>query len=515
MTLPDLIAALSRPEAYPHPAAGVEVRQTHISAVFLAGPFAYKVKKPVDLGFLDFTTIDKRRHFCDEETRLNRRLAPNVYLGVVPITYDGGAARIDGSGEAIEWAVKMARLPDEASLRWHVRHGDVTTDQLSTLAKRIAEFHRTAEATDRTAAFGRFEVVAGNARENFAQSRGHVGATVSRAVFDRLEALTEAALSRLRLLIEARAARGVPRDTHGDLRLEHVYLLPDGLAIIDCVEFNERFRYADPVADAAFLAMDLLAEGRPDLARVFAEAYFAAAGDEEGRRLWPFYIAYRSAVRGKVQGMKAAEPEVPAGERESARRRSAMHWLLALGQLEEPARRPCLVLVGGLPGTGKSTLARGLAEASGFEVIRSDVVRKEPTAASGGGDIYTPDWTERTYAECLRRAEALLFEGRRVIVDATFREDRRRERFLTAAKDLGVPGLLLVCEAPPEVVRQRLAARKGDASDADWAVYEKLADEWQAPGLAAVGRLTQVIDTTDGSVALESARRTLIEAGIL
>jgi aminoglycoside phosphotransferase family enzyme/predicted kinase len=514
MHLPDLIAALSRPEAYPHPAASVEVRQTHISVVFLAGEFAYKVKKPVDLGFLDFTTPEKRRHFCNEETRLNRRLAPSVYLGVVPITYDGEAAHMDGHGEAVEWAVKMARLPDETSLRWHVRHGDVTPGQLEALAKRVAGFHRTAGANDRTATFGRFEVVAANARENFAQSRGHVGATASRAVFDRLEGLTEAALAQLRPLIETRTAREVPRDTHGDLRLDHVYLLPDGFAIIDCIEFNERFRYADPVADAAFLVMDLLSEGRRDLARTFAGAYFDASGDGEGRQLLPFYVSYRAAVRGKVEGMKATEPEVPAADREAARKAARAHWLLALGQLEEPARRPCLVLIGGLPGTGKSTLARGLAGAGGFEVIRSDVVRKELAPGVSGEALYAPEWTERTYVECLRRAEALVSEGKRVIVDATFREDRRRERFLTAAKKLGVPGLLLVCVIPPELVRQRLAARTSDVSDADWAVYRKLAGEWQAPGSAA-GRLTRVIDTTDGPAAVETARRELSAAGVL
>jgi len=510
MDLTDLIALLSRPEAYPHPAAAVEVRQTHISAVFLAGDFVYKVKKPVDLGFLDFTTLEKRRHFCDEETRLNRRLAPGVYLGVVPVTSDG----VETSGEVVEWAVRMARLPDEASLRWHVRHGEVTTQQIEALAARIAEFHRAAEASERTAAFGRFEVVAGNARENFEQSRNQVGATVHRDVFDRLEALTEEALTRLRPLIEARAARGVPRDTHGDLRLEHVYLLPDGLAIIDCVEFSERFRYADPVADAAFLVMDLLAEGRPDLGWTFADAYLAASGDEVGRRLLPFYVAYRAAVRGKVQGMKAGEPEVPAAERATARKRSAAFWLLALGQLEEPARRPCLVLVGGLPGTGKSTLARGLAADGGFEVIRSDVVRKELAVGVSGETLYSPEWIERTYAECLRRAEGLLAQGRRVIVDATFREGQWRDLFLAAARGLGTPGLLLICEAPPEMVRQRLAARTGDPSDADWAVYQKTAAAWEESS-AAVKHSTQVISTADADAARAAAGRALREAGVL
>ncbi len=510
MELPDLIVLLSRPEAYPHPAEAIEVRQTHISAVFLAGDFAYKIKKPVDLGFLDFTTLDKRRQFCDEETRLNRRLAPGVYLGVVPVTRNG----VERPGEVIEWAVKMTRLPDAASLRWHVRHGDATLTQLETLARRIAGFHRTAEANDRTAAFGRFEVVADNARENFTQSRGQVGETVSRAVLDRLESLTEAELTRLRPLIESRAAHGIPRDTHGDLRLEHVYLLPDGLAIIDCIEFAERFRYADPVADAAFLVMDLLVEGRPDLARAFADAYFDATGDEEGRQLLSFYVAYRAAVRGKVQGMKAGGPEVPAAEKAAARQRSGAFWLLAVGQLEEPARRPCLVLIGGPPGTGKSTLARALAGAGDFEVIRSDVVRKELAGDLRGAALYSAEWMDRTYAECLRRAEVSLSEGGRVIVDATFREDRRRAEFLAAAQRLGVPGLLLMCEAPPELVRQRLAARTGDASDADWDVYRKSAAGWEESS-PAVRRAAHAIDATDGEAAREAARAVLRQVGVL
>ena len=173
----------------------------------------------------------------------------------------------------------------------------------------------------------------------------------------------------------------MPRDTHGDLHLDHVYLFPDrappaDLVIIDCIEFNERFRFADPVADMAFLVMDLAFHGRRDLARAFADAYFRASGDEEGRALLPFYTAYRAAVRGKVEGMELAEREVPEAERAAALVRARAHWLLALGELEEPGRRPCLVLVGGLPGTGKSTLARGLAEQAGFTVIRSDLVRR-------------------------------------------------------------------------------------------------------------------------------------------
>ncbi len=525
MELPRLIEALSDPAAYPYSVRSVKVRQTHISAVFLAGPRAYKVKKPVNLGFLDFTTLAKRRHFCAEEVRLNRRLAPDVYLGVVPVTRAGDGLQVEGAGEVVEWAVKMQRLPDEATLERRLERGVVAVPHLEALARTVAGFHARAEAGKHVAAFGRFAVVAGNARENFAQSVGRVGTTVSPAVFARLRALTEEALTRLRPLIEARAARGVPRDTHGDLHLDHVYLFPDrpppgDLVIIDCIEFNERFRYADPVADAAFLAMDLAFHGRRDLARAFAETYFRAAGDAEGRALLPFYTAYRAAVRGKVEGMELGEAEVPDAERAAALARARAHWLLALGELEEPGRRPCLVLVGGLPGTGKSTLALGLAEHAGFTVLRSDVVRKElagvrAEAPAGFGEgIYSPEWTERTYAEMLRRAEGLLFEGRRVLVDASFRAEGHRRAFLQAAARWGVPAVLLLCRAEPETVRTRLQARRGDASDADWSIYQKTAERWEEPGPLTRAAVREVATGGSPEQALASGLAILSELGL-
>lgn len=343
MDLRELIDALCDPAAYPHTVPSVDVRQTHISAVFLAGPFAYKVKKPVELGFLDFSTLDRRRHFCEEEVRLNRRLAPSVYLGVVPITLARGRPTVEGSGPAIEWAVKMIRLPDEATLEQRLARGEIGVLQVRHLGRVVAAFHSRAESSPHIASFGRFEVVARNARENFAQSRPEIGVTVPPLVFERLQELTERHLAERRVVIEARAVRGVPRDTHGDLHLDHVYLFPDrrppeDLIAIDCIEFNERFRFADPVADMAFLVMDLKAHGRPDLAGAFADAYFEAAGDEIGRSLLPFYTAYRAVVRAKVEGFKLREPEVPEAQKAAARDRARLHWQLALSELERPAR---------------------------------------------------------------------------------------------------------------------------------------------------------------------------------
>jgi aminoglycoside phosphotransferase family enzyme len=339
MDVSSLIELLSRPHACVPGVETIEVRQTHISVVLLAGDYAFKIKKPVDLGFLDFSTLQKRRHFCTEEVRLNRRLAPDVYLGVVPITQDETGLRMNGSGEVVEHAVKMARLPDEATLLARLHRGSVDPVVVEALARRVASFHAEADRGEHVWAFGRWEVVAANSRENFAQSSALVGTTLTPAVFDKLRSLTERSLARLRPLIESRARRGVPCDTHGDLHLDHVYLFPvrpapGDLVIIDCIEFNERFRYADPVADMAFLTMDLRYHGRADLADTFATAYFRASGDEEGRALLPFYEAYRAVVRAKVEGMEIGETEVPEGERAAALARARSHWLLALAELE-------------------------------------------------------------------------------------------------------------------------------------------------------------------------------------
>ena len=341
MDVARLIEALSGPAAYPCAVDRVEVRQTHISAVFLAGAFVYKVKKPVDLGFVDFSTLEKRHHFCLEEVRLNARLAPAVYLGVVPVVAAAAGLRFEGEGPAVEWAVKMQRLPAEATLQERLRRDEVEAGLAKTLGERIAGFHRHAEGGPRIAEFGRFEAVAKVIRDIYTQSRPHIGVTVSPKVFGRLQALAEGELERLRPLIEARANRGVPRDCHGDLHLDHVYYFadrqpPGDLVIIDCIEFNERFRFGDPVADMAFPEMDFAFYGRRDLARTFTEAYFQTSGDEEGRALLPMYTAYRATVRGSVEGMLVAAAEVAEAERFAARSQSRAHWLLALGELEEP-----------------------------------------------------------------------------------------------------------------------------------------------------------------------------------
>ncbi len=498
-----LITNLKQPAAYPHPVEKVAFVQTHISLVFLAGSFVYKIKKPVQLGFLDFSTPEKRHYYCQEEVRLNRRLAPHVYLGVVPVVKTVDGVRFEGDGEIMEWAVKMRRLPDEATLEHRLMAHQVTAEDMENLARRIAQFHTEAETNEHIVSYGHFETVAKNARENFSQSQAEVGRTVHPDVFDRVRTLTEGALSKLRPLIEQRVEQGKIRDTHGDLRLDHVYFFPDhpypeDVVILDCIEFNERFRYADPISDMAFLVMDLHYHGRRDLAQIFTQAYLHAAGEQENHSLVAFYTAYRAMVRAKVEGMKAEEGEVPAEEQQQAVSQARAHWLLALEELEQPASRPCLVLIGGPPGAGKSSLAKALAEQATFDVIRTDVVRKEMAAnASPSNDtsqnLYTPEAIERIYSECLRRAGEGLFQGKRMLIDASFRQESHRQQFLQLAKAWGVPACLLMCRVSPAVARERIAHRQNDASDADWQVFKQAWRSWESTS-PKTQLLTELID---------------------
>jgi len=527
-----LIEALSNPALYAHAAARVEVRQTHISVVVLAGDYVYKFKKPVDLGFLDFSTLEKRYNYCRQEVVLNRRLAADVYLGVVPLIETGrglvlgqeNAETQPDQGEVVEWCVKMRRLPDDATFLKGVERGEVGVEMVELLAQRIAAFHQQAETNPRIASFGRSEGAAHIILDIFAQARSHIGTTVSAAVYSRVKSLEEQALARLGSLIDARADRGVPRDCHGDLHLDHIYCFPErgapaDLVIIDCIEFNERFRFTDPVADMAFAYMDFAFHSRRDLALAFAESYFRATKDDEGRILLPLYAAYRATVRGMVDGLMFMEKEVSETARRAALRGAHAHWLLALTELEEPSRKPCILLVSGLPGTGKSTLSAKLADAAGFDVIRSDQVRKElagvPVHDPLPPSYYSAEWIDRTYAECLKRAEQLLLEGKRVLVDATFREEGQRRRFLDAAAHWGVPGFLLICEVGPETVQRRLSARKNDASDADWTIYQQIAEAWENLGSLTQNQSRSITMEANLEDALAAALVALRELGLI
>ncbi|MBA7567201.1 hypothetical protein ES708_08910 [subsurface metagenome] len=312
--LPDLVQALLNPKAYPETPQQVELLQTQMSFVFIAGNYVYKVKKPVNLGYLDYTTLEKRHFFCQKEVELNRRLCPDAYLGVVPITREKNNILIEGQGKPLEYAVKMRHLPRETMMNELLANNQVSTPMLTSLAQRLVAFHQTAETNARISTFGDIPNIIQNTDENFTQTEKYIGNTISQDTYQHIKAYTDSFVEQNTLLFHKRVESGRIRDCHGDLHAAHICFTKN-ICIYDCIEFNDRFRYCDVASEIAFLAMDLDHYGRADLSRIFVNAYVAQSGDKELRELLSFYKCYRAYVRGKVESFKLDDPHISDEEK--------------------------------------------------------------------------------------------------------------------------------------------------------------------------------------------------------
>lgn len=469
------------PAFYSHHPPDVRLIQTHISYVLLAGAEVYKLKKPVRFAFLDFSTLERRRHFCHEEVRLNRRLAPGVYLGVVSVCRAGDGYRLgpaDATG-AVEYAVHMRRLPAERCLDRLLDRGEVTEAMIDEIAARLAEFHRQADAGPAIAANGDPSIIAATIADDFAEMRRFHGDTISRADDATIQDWCRSFLHRHNRLLRQRQATGRIRDCHGDLHTEHI-CFADDLIVFDCIEFNPKFRHRDVASEIGFLAMDLDYHGHRELAVHLIARYAEYAGDPDLRTAVPFYQCYLAYIRGKVDSLKSAEEDIDRAEREAARRSARRHFALAYQYTWAPS--PFLVVLGGLSGTGKSTVATALEERTGFVHANSDVIRKQlagvpllhrPTAAERA-TLYATEHSARTYTAMFARASTALGMGRGVILDATFQRHADRDAARGIAAEQGVPLLLVECQCADDEVRRRLGERsvRGDSpSDADWSVY--------------------------------------------
>jgi len=306
--------ALLNPEAYPHNPRKIELVQTQMSFVFLTGDYVYKVKKPVDLGYLDYTTLEKRHFFCHQELELNRRLCPDAYLAVVPIVEEKDGLRIEGQGKAIEYAVKMKQLPHNRMMDVLLPHGQVNREMVARVAERLVSFHQKAETNKKIDAFGKLDIVRQNTDENFAQTEKYIGISVAPAEYSRIKSYTDDFMQINASLFDKRVKEGRVRDCHGDLHAAHICFI-DGIYIYDCIEFNDRFRYCDVASEIAFLAMDLDRYQRPALSQHLVNTYVKLSHDEELLKLLNFYKCYRAYVRGKVEGFKLDDPYIPEEEK--------------------------------------------------------------------------------------------------------------------------------------------------------------------------------------------------------
>ncbi len=491
------IEKLKEPETFAERPDKVEIIQTHMSVVCLAGERVYKLKKHIELPFADFSTLEKRREFCELELHLNRRLCPDIYLEVVPLVEDpdgrlrfvpDGEGKTDG-GETIDYAVRMQRLPTERMLDVLLEEEDgVSRQEIRGIASRMVEFHRTARRDEAVKELGSPDKLREFAMNNFEQTRSMADDLFAATLHAALEKRTADDFEQFADLLAARADKGFAVEGHGDLHARNI-CMTDPPAIYDCIEFNPGFRCADVAAEHAFLVMDLRFRGHAELADVYLDAVIEKSGDAKIRRLMPMLVRYRAMIRAKVAAIAIGEREMPEKERhESAT--EARRYLRLAGATTVEDKAPIWILSCGLPATGKSTLARILAEAPGtaWPLFSSDAVRKNLAGAAPGARLpesyYTSEFSRRTYDALYRRAKSATGDGSVVLLDANFRSRGERAKARKAATQCGARFVIVEAIAEEATIRSRLAQRAGDphaTSDADLMVYEKLKDTFETP----------------------------------
>lgn len=490
MTDSSIIEQMTSPGFYPHRPRKVELVQTHISYVFIADDYVYKVKKPVDFGFLDFTTLEKRKFYCEEELRLNKRLAPSIYLDVVPIRREeSGRLSLSGSAAIVDYAVFMKKLPLDKMLKILLARGQADEKIMDAVAEKIARFHQEAQTGGSIDEMGSLKTIRHNHEENFAQTEKYVHVTLPDYQYRFIKDYVEKFLTANKDLLEKRVAEHKIRDCHGDLHLEHI-CVADEIIVFDCIEFNERFRCGDVAAEAAFLTMDLDYNGYASQSRDFARSYLKYSGDTDMNRLLNFYRCYYAYVRGKVVSFRLDQKEIPEAERAEISKTASKYFDLAYtyaARLEKPA----LILTAGLIGSGKSYQAKNLAARFGAEVIRTDVLRKQLLSIAPaekhhdafGQGIYAGDITRQTYEKAVELAAETINQGRPVIIDASFRSRSDRALAVRLAAKLRVPLYVVECTCPDDTVKIRLEKRmldRDNPSDGRWEILQEQKKQYEA-----------------------------------
>lgn len=506
-TSPQVLTAFGHPDFYPHPTHSIQHIQTHISHVFLTGGLAYKLKKPLNLGFLDFSSLTARREYCLRELELNRRLAPEIYLQVLCVRSGPEGPRLtpldqdDGGGEILEYCLQMREMDQSRMMDRLLAAGQVSWEDIRRIARKLADFYGTAARGQEISLYGSLETVRGNLEENFTQTDPLVDRIVSRGRWRAVRDWSRAFLAGRADLLSRRVEEGRILDGHGDLHAANLNLEPDGAVhIFDCIEFNERFRYQDAACDLAFLAMELDFHGRRDLARHLAERVADLCRDPEMLELMDFYKCYRAVVRAKVYGLMQRDPGIPGQERLTDLHRARAYFRLAARYVGGGPPFALVCFMGGM-GTGKSYRAKWLARVTGWPRLSSDQVRRELAGARPPGQgpdaygqgIYAGSFTRRTYEALLARARDRLSQGGSAIIDASFQRDHWRRRARELALETGAEFRLVEVAADEAVVMDRLRARARQREAESEGRVELVAyqardwepmDAWEAENLA-------------------------------
>ena len=485
MSLPPIIEQMLSPDFYNHPVTEpIQLLQTHISFVLLTGRYAYKVKKPMNFGFLDFSSLEKRKYFCEEELRLNRRLAPNLYLSVLPIIEQDGKYSFDRSGTetAVEYAIAMPEFLQADLLIEMFGSGRLTTDHVKQIGEQLALFHQNALTNEHINSFGTMESVRAVANDNYASTEKYIGIAQTQLQLDQTRNYTEQFFTENVALFSDRIAKGKVRECHGDVHLKNICLYQDQIQIFDCIEFNEPFRNSDVLYDAAFLLMDLQFRGRRDLASIFLNTYLERTGDYEGAVLLPLHCSMRAYIRAKVTSFLLDDPNIPADVKTNARNEAAAYYQLAW-EYTQP-KQGKLLIMSGVSGSGKSTTAKAIASEQDAIYLRSDAIRKQIAGIAlmerGSDDIYTPEMTAKTYTRLAELGVLLASKGFTVILDAKYDRISLRSQAIALAQAQNIPVEIIYCTAPLEVLQQRLRDRAIANNDIADATIELLASQQAA-----------------------------------
>ncbi|OGU14320.1 MAG: hypothetical protein A2076_08655 [Geobacteraceae bacterium GWC2_53_11] len=487
-----ILETLRNPSLYPVQTRRVELIQTHVSWLFLTDTHVFKLKKPVNFGFLDFSTLDQRRFYCHEELRLNRRLCPDIYEQVVELHETDTGASFIGDGRVIDYAVMMKRLPSDRMLDRLIDNGSATADDIRLIARTISTFHANAQTSPHIAEFGSLEQIRFNWQENFDQTVPFLDTTLPAPVRESIRSYVHSFLESRAALFSERVANGYIRDCDGDIHLGNICLQGNSAVIFDCIEFNERFRFSDTASDIAFFLMDLDYHRRPDLADVALSAYISASGDTRCAELITFYKVYRAFVRGKVESMQLLDTGIAPEEREKAENRAIRYFRLAQGYCLRDILPSTLFITCGTMGCGKSTLAGQLAFELGLLTFNSDIVRKQlagltPEAAvqvAFGDGIYSDNMSTETYRQLEQSADEVLASGHSVLIDAGFGSSEARARFARLAASHHARFVILFVQCQADEQKRRLRERSyrgGSVSDGRVELLDRQASAFEPP----------------------------------
>lgn len=471
----NLFKAMAAPAFYPHSAEEMQEIETHISKVFLVGEYVYKVKKPFNLGFLDFTTLEQRKHFCGQEILLNRRLSCNVYIDVVPITFANDKYSLNGVGEIVEYAVKMKRLSDEHVMQTLLHENKLADSDLDALARLLASFYSKTSKCEQMDCIEVWESVKKNCEENFSQTEAFTNKILDSRIFQIIKSAVISFIFRKQPLFDNRVKDGRIRDCHGDLRTDHIYFTGcNEIQIIDCIEFNERFRLQDTASDLAFLAMDMDYQGFARKASLLLNYYVKYSDDPGVFILLDFYKCYRAMVRCKVNCFRLNSDDLDTQTKDKIILTARKYLDLAYSYALKFAR-PKIFVVCGMQASGKSTIAKELAGFMGIELLRSDIIRKElfkidpdkSEVTQFEQGIYSKNFTNLTYSRMFLSAQEIVEGGSSVILDATFAKRRLRDEAVTLAQDMKAQIIFIECCADESIIKERLIKREITASVSD------------------------------------------------